>query len=148
METGVGTVSAPFPVRGFVIAPITSMIQALFHAWERHLASISDGDRVVRPFEWGLDWVPQNGSRPGASPPEVLRHWVSHVMSDTTAFFTPEPTSDYRFSAPTHNGERLTSSAIETPHEQHVWPMVRTEAAHPCRRGAASVGSDEGGHVG
>ena len=36
------------------------MLQAFFHAWERRLA---DGtkDRVVRPFEWGLDWIPENG---------------------------------------------------------------------------------------
>ena len=27
-----------------------------FHAWERRLASV-DTNRVVRPFEWGLDWM-------------------------------------------------------------------------------------------
>ena len=36
------------------------MLQALFHAWERRLASVTN-DRVVRPFEWGLDWIPPNG---------------------------------------------------------------------------------------
>ena len=36
------------------------MLQAFFHAWERQLASVSK-DRVVRPFEWGLDWIPANG---------------------------------------------------------------------------------------
>ena len=33
------------------------MLEALFHAWERRLASVTT-DRVVRPFEWGLDWIP------------------------------------------------------------------------------------------
>ena len=28
----------------------------LFHAWEHRLASITK-DRVVRPFEWGVDWI-------------------------------------------------------------------------------------------
>ena len=39
------------------------MLQAFFHAWERRLASVTK-DRVVRPFEWGLDWIPDNGHRP------------------------------------------------------------------------------------
>jgi hypothetical protein len=32
------------------------MLQVLFHAWERRLASVST-NRIVRPFEWGLDWM-------------------------------------------------------------------------------------------
>jgi dienelactone hydrolase len=39
------------------------MIASLFHAWERHLASVTT-NRVVRPFEWGLDWISHG---PGAS---------------------------------------------------------------------------------
>jgi hypothetical protein len=130
------------------------MIQALFHAWERQLASVSDGDRVVRPFDWGLDWIPQNGSRPGAPPPEVLRHWVSHVMSDTGAFFTPEPTSDYHFSAPSQNGEGLLTfpSAIETPHRENNTVYGRWFAPKRPTRAAVVVlpqwNADEGGHIG
>ena len=41
------------------------MLQAFFHAWERRLASVTK-DRVVRPFDWGLEWIPDNGHRPGA----------------------------------------------------------------------------------
>src|SRR5436853_643484 len=37
------------------------MLQALFHAWERRLADVTTG-RVVRPFDWGLEWIPQNVS--------------------------------------------------------------------------------------
>jgi hypothetical protein len=47
------------------------MLQAFFHAWERQLASVSK-DRVVRPFEWGLDWIPQNGLPHGTPPEQVL----------------------------------------------------------------------------
>ncbi|GIT68185.1 MAG: hypothetical protein Ct9H300mP25_16570 [Acidobacteriota bacterium] len=32
------------------------MIQRFFHAWERRLVAVTT-DRVVRPFEWGLDWI-------------------------------------------------------------------------------------------
>src|SRR5947209_17927224 len=81
------------------------MLQTLFHAWERRLASATT-DRVVRPFEWGLDWIPHvrrspqaegrsNGSAPDARPEDVLRTWGGGVMADTDAFFTPPPTSDY-----------------------------------------------------
>ena len=66
------------------------MLQAFFHAWERRLASVTK-DRVVRPFEWGLDWVPANGHRSGAvaiDAAQAIGDWVSHVMADTDAFFT------------------------------------------------------------
>ena len=32
------------------------MIARVFHNWERKLAAAAD-NRVVRPFEWGLDWI-------------------------------------------------------------------------------------------
>ena len=48
------------------------MLQAFFHAWERRLASVTK-DRVVRPFEWGLDWIPENGPKPGALPADGMR---------------------------------------------------------------------------
>ena len=34
----------------------TRVLSGVFHAWERRLAAAST-DRIVRPFEWGLDWV-------------------------------------------------------------------------------------------
>ena len=45
------------------------MLQALFHAWERRLASVTK-DRVVRPFDWGLDWIPSNGLPRGRPSPD------------------------------------------------------------------------------
>jgi dienelactone hydrolase len=92
------------------------MLQALFHAWERRLAGATT-DRVVRPFDWGLDWIPANGHPHGAPPAQVVADWVSRVMTDTDAFFTPAPTTDYTLqSGP--DGDRLTfPSALETPHD-------------------------------
>src|SRR5438445_256998 len=63
------------------------MLQAFFHAWERQLAAVTT-DRVVRPFDWGLEWIPSNGSHSSnskGSPGEVLGDWVEHVMTDTDA---------------------------------------------------------------
>ena len=94
------------------------MLQALFHAWERRLANATK-DRVVRPFDWGLDWIPANGHRPGAAPADVIEDWVSHVMRDTDAFFTPPPTADYAVT-PQPDGDLLTfPSALATPHDSN-----------------------------
>jgi len=92
------------------------MLQAFFHAWERRLASVTK-DRVVRQFDWGLDWVPDNGHASGTHPAQAIGDWVSHVMADTDAFFTPPPTTDYTL-RPAPDGDLLTfPSAFVTPHD-------------------------------
>ena len=101
-----------------------TMLKQFFHAWERRLASVTT-DRVVRPFEWGLEWIGQNGDRPapsggegpGVTPPEILGEWVSHVMADTEAFFTPPPTDEYELMAPSRDGDQILTfpSAFTTP---------------------------------
>jgi hypothetical protein len=110
------------------------MLEAFFHAWERRLASVTK-DRVVRPFEWGLDWIPRNGSSGDAPPAAIIGEWVSHVMKDTDAFFTPPPTSDYHLAAPSPNGDRLLTfpSALDTPHADNNTVRCRM---FPARRDA------------
>ena len=94
------------------------MLQSLFHAWERRLASRSK-DRVVRPFEWGLEWIPQTGHPPGADPAHVVGDWVSRVMADTDRFFTPEPTRDYTLDGAADDGVLAFPSAYVTPHREN-----------------------------
>src|SRR5262245_17799546 len=98
------------------------MLQALFHAWERQLAAVSK-DRVVRQFEWGLDWIPANGHPvpDPASPPEAIAAWVSRVMDNTDDFFTPPPTTDYelRPAAEDCSRELVFPSALSTPHPRN-----------------------------
>ena len=74
------------------------MIARTFHAWERRLASV-DTNRVVRPFEWGLDWLPPGAGRAGGeNAADVIERWVAEeVMRDTHAFFTPPPTDAFEF---------------------------------------------------
>ena len=141
------------------------MLQAIFHAWERKLASVTT-DRVVRPFEWGLEWIPQNGS-PAAEPAEAIGSWVSKVMADTDAFFSPPPTNQYTLSAPSPGGERLLTfpSALETPQRHNntvycrLFPSresgLTSERSRPRRGGPRAAvlvlpqwNSDPGGHVG
>ena len=88
------------------------MLESLFHAWERRLASVTK-DRVVRPFEWGLDWIPHNGHLPGSPPAEAIGEWVAHVMTDTDRFFTPAATADYHLS---RESVLTFPTAVETPH--------------------------------
>ena len=90
------------------------MISKLFHAWERHLVSVTT-DRIVRPFEWGLDWIPEDGQPPGTPPDAILAGWVKRVMSDTERFFDIPPSAEYRL-----DGDTLTfPSAYVSPHPQN-----------------------------
>jgi hypothetical protein len=133
------------------------MLQAIFHAWERHLASVTT-DRVFRPFEWGLDWVPSNGSPQTSDPAAVLGHWVARVMTDTDAFFTPLPTNDYALGPASAAGERELTfpSALATPHVENNTVHARLfppRGADSSRRGPAVLvlpqwNSLPGGHVG
>ena len=68
------------------------MLSGVFHAWERRLASVST-DRIVRPFEWGLEWVDEwadawvdtNGG--AASPEAVLQEWADRMVAESEDFF-------------------------------------------------------------
>ncbi len=115
------------------------MLKPLFHAWERRLASVST-DRVVRPFEWGLDWLESNGHPPAGSEPEILGQWVAEVMDDTDGFFTPPPTEDYHLAERAGDGRLLTfPSAFATPHPENNMVYCRY---FPASSGAAA-GSDK-----
>src|SRR4051812_5473943 len=137
------------------------MLQAFFHAWERRLASVTK-DRVVRPFEWGLDWIPDHDHSSGGPPLERIGDYVTRVMADTDAFFTPAPTTDYRLQRAI-DGDLLTfPSALVTPHDSNNTVRCRyfprrigrdgREAVPQSSRAAVLVlpqwNSDAGGHVG
>ena len=127
------------------------MLQAVFHAWERRLADVTK-DRVVRPFDWGLDWIPVNGHRRDAAPAETIGDWVSHVMADTDGFFTPAATTDYTLT-PSPDGDVLAfPSAMTTPHAANNTAYARFFRPRTPSRAAVLVlpqwNSDPGGHVG
>jgi hypothetical protein len=146
------------------------MLQALFHAWERKLASATT-DRVVRPFEWGLDWIGRHDTPAPPRPADLVGEWVAEVMADTDAFYTPPPTTDYTLGAPGEDGEQLLTfpSAMVTPERQNNTVYCRLFHARPAggrpyvasglqtrpsdeHRAAVLVlpqwNSDAGGHVG
>jgi hypothetical protein len=123
------------------------MLSWLFHTWERHLASVSK-DRVVRPFEWGLDWLDREGTSADLPPAEAVNAWASGVMQDSEAFYYAAPTNDYQL-----NGDRLTfPSALTTPHPaNNTVHALYVPAAEGDRRQAVVVlpqwNADANGHV-
>ncbi len=119
-------------------------LQAFFHAWERRLASVTK-DRVVRPFEWGLDWIGEHGNGNGRPPADVIGEWVAAAMADTSQFFSVEPTAQYEL-GPALNGERLLTfpSALTTPHPSNNTVSCRYFPARgrpPFRAPAATLDS-------
>src|SRR4051812_46390253 len=106
------------------------MLTFLFHAWERQLASVTT-DRVVGPFDWGLEWMSDNGRGLDAtatggvgafarSPEQQVGDWIDGVMADTDTFFTPPPTTEYRLTASGDGTSLLTfPSAFTTPHPEN-----------------------------
>lgn len=85
------------------------MITTFFDTWERKLASV-DTDRVVRPFEWGLDWLdlPEVGNPHGA-----LSAWADRTVAGSDSFFTAPETTAYE-----RKGDVLRfPSALTTPYE-------------------------------
>jgi len=128
------------------------MIARFFHRWEEQLASASRDERVVRPFEWGLDWMahhPEPFARdgrgslagdPDAPPHAHIRDWVDDVMRDTDAFFTPSPTAEYTFTpadpivqAGGEAGTLTFPSGFVTPHRENNIVYARYFPANPIR---------------
>lgn len=134
------------------------MLRPFFHRWEHRLASATT-DRLVRAFEWGVDWLPANGHAADASDVERVRDYVTQALADTDAYFTPEPTGEYDLVE--GSGDRPAvlrfPSALQTPHAENNVAHARYFRA---RRGRGSPGlrkavvvlpqwnSDSGGHVG
>lgn len=124
------------------------MITRGFHLWERRLASI-DTNRVVRPFEWGLDWLRLDGADPHAG--SRLSTWSREMVAASDRFFHASPSDDYE-----RAGNLLRfPSAVATPHPINDVVTVQifpARAGRSDRRRAVVVlpqwNSDAGGHVG
>jgi len=131
------------------------LLKKFFHDWERRLVSVTK-DRLVRPFEWGLDWIDPNGHDPGAAPDAVLREWVSHALADSPRFFETPDTSDYTYRVDAGGGEGLLSfpSALETPHPENntvhgrFFRSVRADRGHRAVIVLPQWNADADGHVG
>jgi hypothetical protein len=124
------------------------LIARVFHNWERRLASAAE-HRVVRPFEWGLDWIDGLDDAEGEAA-ERLGVWASRTVANSDAFFSLAPCNDY-----TLEGDRLSfPSAVTTPHPENNVVRARffPESSPRGRRRAVVVlpqwNADPDGHVG
>ena len=123
------------------------MIRNVFHRWERRLAAAAE-NRTVRPFEWGIDWIPE--LRPiGGEEASLLREWAAEAVERSDAYFAAAP------AACTLHGDRLTyASAIVTPHAENNTVAARyfPDASLRGRKRAVLVlpqwNADPEGHVG
>jgi len=87
------------------------------YAWETRL-NARDTNRVVRPFEWGLDWTDRwpvvNGTREAApaDPAAYLAELNRQIVSHSDEFYAYRTPSDFRV-----QGNFLVfTSAVHTPH--------------------------------
>jgi hypothetical protein len=88
------------------------VIARTFYAWERRLSSV-DTNRVVRPFEWGLDWIDLDGTT--ADPAAALKIWGAGVLARSEQFYSPPPTRAFDF-----DGQLLQfPSALTSPHPEN-----------------------------
>jgi dienelactone hydrolase len=131
------------------------MLAPLFHRWEMRLADSSHTTRVIRPFDWGLEWMPTNGHPRERSPEQAVRNWIDTVMLDTDSFFTPPPTADYKFTRDSREsgdaGTLTFSSAFTTPHDANNTVYARLFPARDRRRAVVVLpqwNSNAGGHIG
>ena len=140
------------------------MLARFFHDWEHRLASVTK-DRVVRPFEWGLDWLPSDAR--SDDPRLAIEQWAAEAVRHDDDFFALPPTRDYAFEAApadvARRGEAGTlrfPSALSTPHPENNIVAARwfpspgeKPTGRTTGRGRAVVvlpqwNSDAGGHVG
>jgi hypothetical protein len=113
--------------------------------WEYELAT-RDKNRVVRPFEWGADWlgvVSSNGD-----PSAAIREHVRRSVADSDAYFSCPTPEDYRLS-----GSHLTfSSPLGTPYPENNLVHGEFFPVPDRRRRAVLVlpqwNADAQGHIG
>jgi Alpha/beta hydrolase domain containing 18 len=112
--------------------------------WENHLAT-RDGNRVVRPFEWGTDWL----DLPETADPEArIAEYSAQAVKDSQTFFAGQTPVDFRLA-----GSHLTfTSPLQTRFPENN--TVHGEF-FPCRRARGRAvlvmpqwNAGEGGHVG
>ena len=87
--------------------------------WERKLAT-RDTNRVVRPFEWGLDWLgglefPALSDHRNDHAREALDRFAEEALGDSDRFFTYRVPADYQL----RNGHLTFTSPVETPYPEN-----------------------------
>ena len=105
---------------------------------------------MVRPFEWGIDWLHDHDAPAHTSESERLERWAASMLAQSERFYAIEPCSDYEL-----DGSLLRfPSAVQTPHPENNIVCARyfPNASPKGRRRAVVVlpqwNADAEGHVG
>ncbi|MFN8061259.1 MAG: hypothetical protein U0Q12_19015 [Vicinamibacterales bacterium] len=124
------------------------MLARVFHAWERALLAETT-NRVVRPFDWGLDWI---GADVAAAPegPRAFAEWVESTMRDSDRFYDAGVTPSYEVD---EDGWVRFPSALSTrcPENDTVHARYFPSARNPKKRAVVVLpqwNADIDGHVG
>jgi hypothetical protein len=125
------------------------VIARFFYDWERRLATV-DTNRVVRPFDWGLDWLGIDA--PESEAEARVREFAAKAMASSDSFYSEAPTGQYEL----QDGVLQFPSALVTPYPENnvvtvgVYPARDRRPDQP-KRAVIVIpqwNSDEQGHVG
>ncbi len=112
--------------------------------WEYRLAT-RDSNRVVRPWEWGLEWLGLESANGDSA--RRLREYIDRSIADSPAFFSYERPRDYQL-----DGTHLTfTSPLTTPYPENNRVHAEFFEAAGARRAVVVLpqwNSDERGHLG
>jgi len=117
------------------------MIKRLIHKRERHLAMLND-NRVVRPFEWGAEFV--GGEVNGSSELEFLRARSKEIIEASDEYYRLERDPDFDESTPDPQAIEGSSyvswrSAVETPSAENNVAHARLFAHEKDKKAAVVV---------
>jgi hypothetical protein len=103
------------------------MLGRYIRARERRHAA-RDTNRVVRPFEWGAEFVAEHTN--GDDPREAVARASREAVQHSEEFYALTPVEDYEL-----RGERLTwTSAVHTPSAENNTARARLFPATPPKR--------------
>jgi hypothetical protein len=97
------------------------MLRHLIHHWERRLYERDERRRVVRPFEWGLEFL--GNGHAAHDPRKFIEQFNTEVLSESDRFYTPPPSraADFDF-----DGFWLRfPSAVRTPYPENNTAQAR-----------------------
>jgi dienelactone hydrolase len=108
--------------------------------WEHQLAFRST-DRVVRPFDWGVEWTRDWPFQSREIDPETkIRELNRIAIERSPEFFAYEPPRDFRVETSAEIADVQFTSALETPYPENNTVHARYFPAKPrWKRGAKAV---------
>jgi dienelactone hydrolase len=104
--------------------------------WEHQLAFRST-DRVVRPFDWGMEWARNWPIQVPQTDPETMLREINRIaIGRSTEFFAYNPPTDFSM-----NGDEVTfTSAVDTPYPENNLVRARYFPGKPrFKRGNKAV---------